>query len=141
MKREMFYKADPLVFGNARELRTKLTPAEQTFWLRLKEQFPEYKFRRQHPISIYIADFYCHEIKLVIEVDGSIHSVKEVMEHDVIKEEHTMEIYKNISSAYLWILPNSGHSTPVVYANEFNSKVDAFFKQPYRRIDREKRFF
>ena len=77
MKRRMFYKADPLIFQNARELRNKLTPAEQTFWLRLKEQFPEYKFRRQHPISIYIADFYCHKLKLVIEIDGSIHDSEE----------------------------------------------------------------
>ena len=77
MKRRMFYKADPLTFQNARELRNKLTPAEQTFWLRLKEQFPEYKFRRQHPISIYIADFYCHKLKLVIEIDGSIHDSEE----------------------------------------------------------------
>jgi pimeloyl-ACP methyl ester carboxylesterase len=63
-------------------------------------------------------------------------------DHDVIKEEHTMEIYKNIPNAYLWILPNSGHSTPVVYSNEFNSKVAAFFKQPFRKFDSpEKRFF
>ena len=68
----MFYKADPLVFENARKLRNNLTPAEQTFWLRLKEQFPAYKFRRQHPISIYIADFYCHKLKLVIEIDNFI---------------------------------------------------------------------
>jgi len=62
-------------------------------------------------------------------------------DHDVIKEEHTMEIYKNIPNAYLWILPNSGHSTPVVYANEFNSKVDAFLKKPYRKIEGTGRFF
>lgn len=62
-------------------------------------------------------------------------------DHDVIKEEHTMEIYKNIPKAYLWILPNSGHSTPIVYANEFNSKIDAFFKQAYRKIDGAARFF
>ena len=77
MKREMFYKADPLIFENARKLRNKLTSAEQTFWLRLKEQLPDYKFRRQHPISIYIADFYCHKLKLVIEIDGSIHNSNE----------------------------------------------------------------
>jgi pimeloyl-ACP methyl ester carboxylesterase len=63
-------------------------------------------------------------------------------DHDVIKEEHTLEIYKNISNAYLWILPNSGHSTPVVYAEEFNKKVDEFFKQPFRKFDDpSKRFF
>lgn len=62
-------------------------------------------------------------------------------DHDVIKEEHTMEIYKNIPKAYLWILPNSGHSTPIVYANEFNAKIDVFFKQPFRKIEGAGRFF
>lgn len=62
-------------------------------------------------------------------------------DHDVIKEEHTLEIYKNIPNAYLWILPNSGHSTPIVYANEFNAKIEAFFKKPYRKFDAVTRFF
>jgi len=62
-------------------------------------------------------------------------------DHDVIKEEHTMEIYKNIPNAYLWILPNAGHSTPIVYTTEFNSKIDDFFKNPYRKIEGEARFF
>ena len=78
----MFYKADPLIFFNARELRNKLTPSEQVFWLRLKEQFPKYKFRRQHPISIYVADFYCHKLNLVIEIDGSIHDSEEAKSND-----------------------------------------------------------
>ena len=78
----MFYKANPLIFSNARELRSKLTPSEQVFWLRLKEQFPKYKFRRQHPISIYIADFYCHNLKIVIEIDGSVHDSEEAKLND-----------------------------------------------------------
>jgi len=91
MKRRMFYKADPLIFENARELRNQLTPAEQAFWLRLKEHFPEYKFRRQHPISIYIADFYCHKLKLVIEIDGSIHDSEEAKSEDG-KRQKNLEI-------------------------------------------------
>jgi pimeloyl-ACP methyl ester carboxylesterase len=62
-------------------------------------------------------------------------------DHDVIKEEHTLEIYKNIPKAYLWILPNSGHSTPIVYADMFNQVVDDFFMQPYRNISKGDRFF
>lgn len=62
-------------------------------------------------------------------------------DHDVIKEEHTLEIYKNIPKAYLWILPNSGHSTPIVYTNEFNPKIETFFKQPYRKFEAVTRFF
>ena len=78
----MFYKADPLIFSNVRELRNKLTPAEQIFWRRLKEQFSQYKFRKQRPISIYIADFYCHKLKLIIEIDGSIHNSEEAKLND-----------------------------------------------------------
>ena len=78
----MFYNADRLIFENARQLRKRLTASEQTFWLRLKEKFANYKFRRQHPISIYIADFYCHKLKLVIEIDGSIHDSSEAKIND-----------------------------------------------------------
>ena len=61
-------------------------------------------------------------------------------DHDVIKEEHTMQIYKNIPKAYLWILPNSGHSTPVVYRDDFNKVVGEFFEKPYRKIEKQGRF-
>ena len=62
-------------------------------------------------------------------------------DHDVIKEEHTMLIYKNIPKAYLWILPASGHSTPIVYKDDFNEEVDRFFSTPYRTITGVGRFF
>ena len=62
-------------------------------------------------------------------------------DHDVIKEEHTFLIYKNIPKAYLWILPASGHSTPVVYKDDFNTVVDRFFNNPYRTFNGEGRFF
>jgi pimeloyl-ACP methyl ester carboxylesterase len=62
-------------------------------------------------------------------------------DHDVIKEEHTMLIYKNIPHAYLWILPDSGHSTPIVYKDDFNKVTDRFFSKPYRVINGAGRFF
>jgi pimeloyl-ACP methyl ester carboxylesterase len=61
-------------------------------------------------------------------------------DHDVIKEEHTMLIYKNIPKGYLWILPNSGHSTLISYKDEFNKTVDDFFSKPYREISGKGRF-
>ncbi len=61
-------------------------------------------------------------------------------DHDVIREEHTMEIYHAIPKSYLWILPNSGHSTPVVYKDMFNAVVEDFFKKPYRVIKETGRF-
>ncbi len=53
------------------------------------------KFRRQHPIGIYIADFYCHKLKLIIEIDGSVHNVKEVKEND-LKRESDLKEWGNI---------------------------------------------
>ena len=56
-------------------------------------------------------------------------------DHDVIRPRHTMLIAESISRSYLWILPNSGHSTPIIYKDIFNEMVNEFFKNPYRKID------
>ena len=78
----------------SRELRSNPTDAEKTLWTALKNrQFLNLKFLRQHPIyyqynnkkSFFIADFYCHEIKMVVELDGRIH-VKH-KDHDQIRTE------------------------------------------------------
>jgi len=55
-------------------LRKEITIAEKLLWNKLRnKQLEGLKFRRQHPIDIFIADFYCHEKKLIVEVDGEIH--------------------------------------------------------------------
>jgi very-short-patch-repair endonuclease len=59
--------------GRARELRRKATDAENKLWAALRQGFPGLRFRRQHPIGIYFADFACPSQKLVIEIDGSQH--------------------------------------------------------------------
>ena len=51
-------------------------------WGYLRTRPMGYKFRRQHPIGIYIVDFYCHALKLVIEADGSIHEQETVQQAD-----------------------------------------------------------
>ena len=56
-------------------------------------------------------------------------------DHDVIRTEHTMLIANSIPKSYLWILPNSGHSTPIVYRDLFNETVNDFFVKPYRKIE------
>jgi len=55
-------------------------------------------------------------------------------DHDVILPEHTVQIARAIPKSYLWILPNSGHSTLVHYAAEFNRITMAFFEKPFRVI-------
>src|SRR6266536_6063321 len=85
-KRGMFQGADSLVFELAKDLRRNMTTAEKVLWIYLRQGILGLKFRRQHPIGIYIADFYCHRVKLIIEVDGSIHDKKEVKEYDERRE-------------------------------------------------------
>lgn len=59
----------------ARALRRSSTDAENLLWSRLRNrQFHNLKFRRQVPLGRYIVDFYCHELRLVIEADGGQHS-------------------------------------------------------------------
>jgi pimeloyl-ACP methyl ester carboxylesterase len=61
-------------------------------------------------------------------------------DHDVILPKHTLLIAESIPRSYLWILPNSGHSTPIHYKDQFNETVGEFFKKPYRVIEGEARF-
>jgi very-short-patch-repair endonuclease len=60
---------------NSRSLRREMTGAEKLLWRHLRmRQFEGYKFRRQHPLGNYIADFVCLEAMLVLEVDGGQHA-------------------------------------------------------------------
>jgi pimeloyl-ACP methyl ester carboxylesterase len=61
-------------------------------------------------------------------------------DHDVLLPKHTMLIADNIPQSYLWILPNSGRSTPIYYKDIFNETVHNFFMQPYRKIEKFGRF-
>lgn len=61
-------------------------------------------------------------------------------DHDVIRTKHTLLIAESLPHAYLWILPNSGHATPIFYKDMFNKVVGDFFKTPYREIDGMGRF-
>jgi len=71
------------IFRNANELRKELTPAEEILWNYLRcRRLNNLKFRKQHPVLRFIADFYCHEVKLIIEVDGQIHDLTSNKEHD-----------------------------------------------------------
>ncbi len=78
------YGASEEIIGRARDLRKRMTEAEKLLWSYLKEnKLDGLKFRRQHPIWHFIADFYCHKIKLIIELDGGIHQKIETKEHDI----------------------------------------------------------
>ena len=68
----------------AKSMRHAATDAENLLWQILRaKRFMNLKFRRQHVIKPYIVDFYCHEIGLVIELDGSQHGIDDSVEYDV----------------------------------------------------------
>jgi very-short-patch-repair endonuclease len=74
----------------ARELRGSHTDAENLLWMFLRDRrFCGFKFRRQHPVSGYILDFYCHECKLAVELDGGGHAAEEQVTYD---NERTKEL-------------------------------------------------
>ena len=77
----MFYGALPIHFEFARELRNNPTEAESFLWDHL-HNIKGIRFKRQHPILYFIADFYCHKAKLIIEVDGGYHTIPEQYEYD-----------------------------------------------------------
>ena len=79
----MYFGAKPELFIYALEMRKYPTEAEKALWNYLRKfRNIGYIFRRQHPIDLFIADFYCHRLKLVIEVDGEIHSNELSIEYD-----------------------------------------------------------
>lgn len=96
MQTSMNFGASGTIFGRAKSLRNKQTYAEILLWSRLRNNQLGVRFRRQHPISNFVVDFYCHQCKLVIEVDGSVHQDKTVKMEDQTKEESLMAMELNI---------------------------------------------
>src|SRR5881394_4595390 len=88
----MFYGASNLIFQRAEELRNTMTPAEEIIWKAIHINEWKLKFRRQHPIANYVVDFYCHPIKLVIEVDGGIHETEDVKKNDEEREKYLKKL-------------------------------------------------
>lgn len=76
-------KLDPQLLEFAKAMRSNATDAEHLMWQLLRaKRFMNLKFHRQHVIAPYIVDFYCHELGLVIELDGSQHGTDDGKEYD-----------------------------------------------------------
>ena len=85
----IYYGASPYLFKLAKEMRDAPTEAELILWQLLHvEPFKKYNFRRQHPLAEYIADFYSHPLKLVIETDGGIHLKTEQKQYENFRDEY-----------------------------------------------------
>jgi len=98
-KENMHLNAKPSTFRYAKELRNRMTFAEKILWVELRNRkLSNLKFRRQHSIMRYILDFYCHQAKLGIELDGKYHEDKAQQLYDKNRTEnlalHNIEIIR-----------------------------------------------
>jgi very-short-patch-repair endonuclease len=83
----MYHGAAIKLFEFAKKLGRNQTETEDILWVRLKnKQLLGYKFRRQHAIDRYIAGFYCHKLKFVIELDGGYHRDPEQTKYDFLRD-------------------------------------------------------
>jgi very-short-patch-repair endonuclease len=81
--KDMHVGAKPELFRFAQEMRKNPTESEKALWNILRKfRYKGYIFRRQHSVDIFIADFYCHKLKLIVEVDGGVHDSDQAMEYD-----------------------------------------------------------
>ena len=86
MKFKKYYQNKPEYVERRKHLRFSQTKTEYVLWQDLRRSGLGYKFRRQFQIGRYIVDFYCHELRLIIELDGPIHLVQE--EYDLHRQRH-----------------------------------------------------
>ena len=114
-----------MAVGRARYLRRSATLPERVLWRRLRfKQIGGHKFRRQHPLGLFVVDFVCLEQKLVIEVDGATHGTSAELARDaertawlvergcrVIRVDN-IEIYESIDMVGLAILEALGEYRP-----------------------------
>ena len=85
---EVRCEVPPYIYELCRKLRAAQTPTESILWQALRNRrLGGLKFRRQHPLGRYIADFYCAEKGFVIEIDGLIHKNSEQADYDKIRDE------------------------------------------------------
>ena len=99
----------------AKELRKNATPQENELWYKFLRTYP-IRFQRQKTIGQFIVDFYCHEAKLAIELDGSQHFTPEGITHD---EARTAAI----------------ETTGVTVLRFTNREIDSQFKAVCAQID------
>jgi len=75
----------PAILQRSRDFRHPLTPTEAKVWRAVRRRQLGFKIRRQHPIDRFIADFYCAEAKLIIEIDGDSHAPEDQADYDAAR--------------------------------------------------------
>ena len=86
MSADMHYGATSETFQIAERLRKNMTVAEKVLWERVRRNQVGVRIRRQHPIWKFVADFYCHQVRMVIEIDGNIYLSFENKQYDISRD-------------------------------------------------------
>jgi pimeloyl-ACP methyl ester carboxylesterase len=117
---------DPFIYNYMTYLYDSLR--QQTPTPELKNEIKLLKVLGDIPLSVELL----HQVKCPTLVIGG--------DHDVIRPKHTLLIAQAIPRSYLWIIPDAGHSTPIMFRDQFNKTVSDFFSKPYKDIEGFERF-
>jgi len=109
--------------AKARKMRTSMTLPEVLLWRELRKRPGGLKFRRQHPAGPFVLDFYCHEARLIIEVDGAAHDMGDRPQRDERRDAYfaqaglrvirlsAIDILRDVGAAVARIMAVAGSST------------------------------
>ena len=109
--------------AKARKMRTSMTLPEVLLWRELRKRPGGLKFRRQHPAGPFVLDFYCHEARLIIGVDGAAHDMGDRPQRDERRDAHfaqaglrvirlsAIDILRDVGGAVARIMKVAGSST------------------------------
>jgi very-short-patch-repair endonuclease len=123
-------KVPGYIYELARQLRQRQIPAEALLWQCLRNrQLNGLKFRRQHPLGRYIADFYCAEKRLVIELEGVIHQEPRQQQYDLIRQQE-------IKSRGLTVLRFTNEEVETKIELVLEQILDAATSPPLHRVER-----
>ena len=95
MSKNKLITYNPILKDLARQLRKNSTLAEVLLWQNIKGKSYGYEFHRQIPIDEFIVDFYCHELRLAIEIDGNTH------DYNYNKDEERQKILEGFGISFL----------------------------------------
>jgi very-short-patch-repair endonuclease len=108
----------------ARELRKQRIISEVILWRALKGKSLKVEFHRQVPLLEFIVDFYCHELKLVIEIDGSSHQYDESFKDDMIRQ----QLIENYGVTFIRFLDSDVKNNLENVLKEICVKIDELMK-------------
>ncbi|MBN1154357.1 endonuclease domain-containing protein [candidate division KSB1 bacterium] len=121
MHRNYHIPYDPSLKEKARDLRKNQTYSEKILWNAIRRRELGYEFHRQVPMLNYIADFYCHELRLAIEIDGISHDT----DHAKLYDKERQYLLENAGVRFLRFRDELVKEDPDRVVNEIEAWIKA----------------